>query len=126
MAIQYVLQEVTTLREETAFTPLSLEAKIDQFHLEEEGEVPERPVELSDFEANFNRFSVANLPRLVVAQIDFSSEEEEMTLNQRKSLRDLMSTRNKGATSQETPSPKFLQLFPLLSLLTSDCMRWEI
>ena len=63
--------------------------------------MPKRPVELSDFEANFNRFSVANLPRLVVAWIDSSSKEEGVALNQRRSLKDLMSARNKGATSQE-------------------------
>ena len=37
----------------------------------------------------------------MVAQIDSSSEEEEMTLNQKRSLRDLMASRNKGVTSQE-------------------------
>ena len=49
-------------------TPLSFEAKIDQFHLEEEGEVPERPVELSDSEVDFDRFSTAYSPSLIVAR----------------------------------------------------------
>ena len=65
--------------------------------------MPERPVELLDTKADFDRFSAANLPRLVVAWIDSSLEEEEMALNQMRSLRDLMSARNKAATSQEVP-----------------------
>ena len=106
LPLQQVPQEVATPREETDSTHLSLEAEIDQFHLDEEGEVPERPVELSDTKADFDRFSTANLPRLVVAWIDSSLEEEEMALNQMRSLRDLMFARNKAATSQEVP--KFL------------------
>ena len=74
--------------------------------------MPKNPIELSDTEADFDRFSTANLPRLVVAQIDFSSEEEEMTLNQRRSLRDLMSARNKGATSQEIPKSQVPPTLP--------------
>ena len=77
LPIQHVLQEVATLREEIASTNLFLEAEINQFHLEEKGEVPERPRELSDPEANLDRFSVAHSPRLIVAQIDTNSEDEE-------------------------------------------------
>ena len=46
---------------------LSLEVEINQFFLKEEGEMPERPVELSDFEAEFDRFFAARSPRLLVA-----------------------------------------------------------
>ena len=76
LPIQCVPQEVAAPREETASTPLSLEAEIDQFHLEEEGEVSKRPVELSDSMVNLDRFSTAHSPRLIVAQIDTSSEDE--------------------------------------------------
>ena len=72
LPIQHVPQEVTTPREETASTHLSLEAKIDQFHLEEEGEVSGRPVELLDSEAELDRFSVAHSLRLIVARVDTS------------------------------------------------------
>ena len=80
--------EVAAPREETTSTHLSLEAEIDQFHLDEEGEAPDRPVEVSDSEAGFDRSFVANFPRLVVAWIDISEEEEEedMALNQRRSF----------------------------------------
>ena len=105
LSIQRVLQEVAVLREETTATHLSLEAEIDQFHLEEEGEVPERPVEVLDSKVGLDRFSVANFPRLVVAKVDTSSKEEEeekeMALNQRRSLRDLMAKRNKGSSLKE-------------------------
>ena len=80
--------DVAAPREETTSTHLSLEAEIDQFHLDEEGEAPDRPVEVSDSEAGFDRSFVANFPRLVVAWIDISEEEEEedMALNQRRSF----------------------------------------
>ena len=72
LPIQCVLQEVATPREEIASTNLSLEAEIDQFHLEEEGEVPKRLVELSNSEANLDRFSAAHSSRLIVARVDTS------------------------------------------------------
>ena len=56
---------------------------------------------LSKSEVDIDRLLAANTPRLVVAQIDSDFEEEEMALNQRRSLRDLMASRNKGVTSQE-------------------------
>ena len=104
LPIQCVPQEVAAPREEKASTPLSLKAKIDQFHLEEEGEVPERPVELSDSEADLDRFSVAHSPRLIVAWVDTSSEDEGgMDLKQRTSLKGLLANRNKGSASKEVP-----------------------
>ena len=65
LPIQHVPQKVAALMEETASIPLSLEAKIYQFHLEEEGEMPKRLVELSDSEADLDRFYVAHSLRLI-------------------------------------------------------------
>ena len=60
-------------------------------------------MELSDSEANFNRFSVAHSPRLVVARINTSAaEEEEMALNLRRGLKDLVAGR-KGSSSKDSP-----------------------
>ena len=56
---------------------LSLEVEIDQFCLEDEEGVAERPVELLDFETEPDRLSVACLPKLTVANINANSEEEE-------------------------------------------------
>ena len=44
---------------------------------------------------------MVDFPRLVVARIDSSEEEEDMTLNQMRSLRDLLDDRNKGLSSKE-------------------------
>ena len=83
---------------------LSLKAEIDQFRLEEEGEAPKRLVELSNSKAEFDRFSMAHSPRLVFARVDTSSEEEEeMALNPRRGLKDLVAKRNKGSSSKEAP-----------------------
>ena len=117
LPIRRVPQEVVVPREETASTHLSLKAEIDQFHLEEEGEAPERPVEVSDSKTGLDRFSAADFPRLVVARIDTRSEEEEeeeeeMTLNQRESLRDLMAERNKGSSSKEAPKSQVPPTLP--------------
>ena len=60
-------REVAAPKEETASSCLSLEAKIDQFCLEEEGEAQERPMELSDSEGELNRSSAAHSPRLIIA-----------------------------------------------------------
>ena len=104
LPIQRVPQEVAFLREEIASTPLSLEAEIDQFHLEEEGEVPKRLVELSNSEANLDRFSAAHSSRLIVARVDTSLEDERgMDLKQRTSLKGLLANRNKGSTSKDVP-----------------------
>ena len=65
---------------------MSLSAEIDQFCLEDEGEAPGGPIVLSKSEANVDRILAANTSGLVVAQINSDSEEEEMALNQKKSL----------------------------------------
>ena len=102
LPIQCASQEVAVPREETASIHLSLEAEIDLFHLEEEGEVLERLVELSDSEANLYRFSVAHSPGLIVVWVDTSSEEEEgMDLKHRSSLKGLLANRKKESTSKE-------------------------
>ena len=82
---------------------MSLETKIDHFHFNEEGEVSTRPVELSDFGSNLDRFSMAHTLKLIVAQIDTSQEieDEGMDLKPRSGLRGLMSNRNKGQSSKD-------------------------
>ena len=102
LPIQHVPQEVVVPRKERTSTHLSLEAEINQFHLKEESEAPERPLEVSNSKVGPDRFSAADFPRLVLAQIDTNSEEEEeMALNQRRSPRDLMAERNKGSSSKK-------------------------
>ena len=112
LPLQCSPREVAVPREETASSHLSIEAEIDQFSLKEEGKVPDRPVELSDFEADFDRSFTAHLPRLVVAWIDTSSEEEEeMALNPRKGFNDLAAGR-KGHHPRMPQRPNFLPIFP--------------
>ena len=56
-------------------------------------------MELSDSEANLDRFSAAQSRQLMVAQVDTSSEEEEeIAINPRRGLKDLVAGR-KGASS---------------------------
>ena len=114
LPIQRVPQEVAASREGTDSAHLSLSAEIDQFRLEDEGEATGRPIILSEFKADIDRLSTANNPSLMVAQINSKSEEEEMILNQRRSLRDLMASRNKGATSQEVPKSQVPATLPPL------------
>ena len=76
----------------------------------------ERPVELSDSDTDLDRLSVAHSPRLLVARIDTSSdEEEEMALNPRRGLRDLVAGR-KGASSKDAPQTQLSPAPPLPSL----------
>ena len=120
LPIQRVPQEVASLREEIASTPLSLEAKIDQFHLEEEGEVPKRLVELSNSEANLDRFSAAHSSRLIVARVDTSLKDERgMDLKQRTSLNGLLANRNKGSASKDVPKTQVPPSLPPLPLLVT-------
>ena len=109
---QHSPKEVAAPREETTSSRFSFEVKIDQFHFKEE-EAPERPVELSDFEAKLDRLSTAHSPRLLVARINAcSKEEEEMALNPRRGLRDLVAQRN-GALSKDAPQTQLLPVPPL-------------
>ena len=103
LPLHCALPEVATLREEIASSRLSLKAEIDQIHLEEEGEVQEEPVEILDSKGKLDKASVARSPKLVVARVDPSSEEDEkMDLNPRKGLKDLLAGRNKGSLSEKT------------------------
>ena len=102
LPFHYSPREVAAPREEIASLRLSLESEIDQFRLEEEGEAQERPMELSDSEGELDRSSAAHSPRLIIARVDSSSkEEEEMALNSRKGLKDILARRNKGSSSKE-------------------------
>ena len=98
---------------ETAFTHLSLEAEIDQFCLDEEGEALDRPVEVSDSEVGLDRSSAADFSRLIVAWVDSNEEEEHMALNQRRSLRDLLDDRNKGSSLKEATKSQVPPNLPL-------------
>ena len=61
-------------------------------------------MELSDSKVELDKSSVANSARLVIAQVDSSSEEEEeIALNSRRGLKDLVARRNKGSSSKEAP-----------------------
>ena len=92
-------REVAILREETASSCLSLKAEIDQFRLEEKGEAQEEPVEISNSDGELDRSSIVRSPRLIVAWVDSSSvEEEKMTLNMKKGLKELLVERNKGTS----------------------------
>ena len=104
LPFQRILHEVAILREETAFSCLSLEAEIDQFHLGEEGKAPEKLVELSDSKADFDKSTAAHPPRLVIAWVDTNSEEEkDMALNLKRGLKDLVARRNKRSSSKDAP-----------------------
>ena len=52
---------------------LSLEVEIDQFFLEDEEGVAERPVELLDSETELDRLSVAHPPKLTIANVGANS-----------------------------------------------------
>ena len=100
-----ILTAAVASREETASLRLSLEEEIDQFRLEEEEDQGEQIICISDAEDEPDRFSGVHDPILVVAcpYSLFEEEEEGMSLNQRKGLRDLLAGRNEGSTSKEVP-----------------------
>ena len=116
--------EATILKEETASSRLSFEAEIDQFHLKEEGEEP--MIQVSDLEGELNRSSVVRSPKLIVAQVDNNlEEEEEMALNKRKGLKEILAERNKRSASYDTPgSQPFLALPPPLLLRQLNHSSW--
>ena len=92
-------REVVVPREETASSCLSLEAKIDQFLLEKKGEAQEEPVEISNSDGELDRSSIVRSPKLIVAWMDNSfDEEKEMALNRKKGLKELLAERNKGTS----------------------------
>ena len=111
-------REKVILREETASSRLSLNAEINQFHLEEEGEEQGEPViQVSDSKDKPDRFSGVRTSDLVIARKDNSSEEEEekMALNKKKGLHEILADRAKGPTPKDTPGSQ-----PLLALPPSS------
>ena len=76
---------------------MSPETKIDQFRLKEEEDAQREHVEISNSEGALNRSFTVHFPKLIVARVDSSSEEEEkMALNLRKGLKELLAGMNKG------------------------------
>ena len=107
--------KVVVPREETASSRLSLEAKIDQFHLEDEREEQgEQVVQVSDFEDKLDKVSGVLPSGLVIARINDSSKDEakEMALNQRKGLKDLLVGRKKRSASKDAPRSQPLPALP--------------
>ena len=112
---QRALPEAVAPREEIDSSRLSLEEEINRFQLEEERKKQEDLViHISDTEEEFNRFSGVHTSDLMVAKIDNSSEEEEeeMALNSRKGLKDLLVGRNKGLSFKEAPMSHPLPTLP--------------
>ena len=69
-------RETAVLREETAFSRLSLEVEINWFHLEEERERQgELVIQVSDSEGELDRFLGVRTSGFIVARIDNSSQE---------------------------------------------------
>jgi len=96
LPLHHSSREVAALREETASSRLSLEAKIDQFHIKEDKEEQGEPIiHLPDSEDELDRHSIAQSPQLVIACVDSDlEEEEEMPLdNKKKGLHDLLKGR---------------------------------
>ena len=133
LPLHRALPEVVAPTEETASSHLSLDEEIDQFQLEEEKEEQEAHIiHVSDAEDEFDRFSGVCTSGLVVAHVvdNFKEEEEEMALNSRKVLRDLIARVNIWSSSKEVyksqipanlplPSPPpitTLSLLPILNL----------
>ena len=97
---------------------LSFEAEIDQFYLEDEEGVTERPVELLDSKTELDCLSVAHLPDLIATNVGTNSEEEE---EEEEEGMDLMANRNKGSTSKEVPKAQVpTNLPPLPPQLPAD------
>ena len=115
LPIQRALPQVAVSREESTSSRHTLDIEIDQFCFEEVEGAPERPVELSDFEHKSNRLSTAYPPKLIVAQVDTSSEieEEGMDLKPRSDLKGLLTNKNKGSTLKEVPKTQVPPSLPL-------------
>ena len=110
---QVPLEATAAAEEEIGSSHLSLEEEIDQFRFEEEEKAPEKPMELSDSETKYDRLSSTHLPKLVIAQIDSSSEEmEEKDLKKRFSLKGLTANRNKRGTSKDVPKIQTPTILP--------------
>ena len=105
LPFQHVLPEVVVPRKETASSRLSLEVEIDQFHFEKDKKERADPIiQLPDSEDELDRHSAAHSPRLIVACVDPSSnEDEEMEINPRKGLNCLLAGSKKWGSSKEVP-----------------------
>ena len=78
-------------------------------------------MELSDSKVELNKLSMAHSPKLVVARVNTSfEEEEEMTLNPRRGLKDLVVGRNKGSSSKEVSKLKDADNLPPRPLPTTS------
>ena len=97
-------REATVLKEKTTSSRLSLQAEIDQFRLKEERKEKEEPViQVSNSKEELDRSSNVRTPRFIVAQVDDSLEEkEEIALNRKKGLHELLANRAKGPASKDT------------------------
>ena len=61
-------------------------------------------MELSDSKGELDKSSLAHSSRLIIAHVDnISKEEEDMSLNPRKGLKDLLAGRSKGSSSKKAP-----------------------
>ena len=70
-------------------------------------------MEISDSKGELNRSSIVHSPKLIVARVDSNSEEEEeMALNQRKGLKELLVGKNKGSSSKDAPRSQPLPALP--------------
>ena len=103
----------------------SLEAEIDQFYLKKEGEEPgELVVQVSDSKDEPDIFSGVHTPGLIIVRVDDSlKDEEDMALNRKKGLKELLAERNKGTSGlnlyllSRPPSPLLtVSLLPIPNL----------
>ena len=102
LPLQRILPEAAVPREETASSHLSLKVEIDQFHFEDKKERVDPIIQLPDFEDELDKHSVAHSPRLIVARVNPSFEEDkEMDINPRRGLKGLLTVRNKKALSKK-------------------------
>jgi len=108
LPLQRSPRKVVASREETSFSRLSLEAKIDRFHFEEGGEKQVEPIiHLLDSEEELDRHSTAHSPKLIIAHVDSDSiEKEEMLLDNKKTgLCDLLKNRGAGLQGASGSKP---------------------
>ena len=116
-------------REETASSHLSVEVEIDQFQLKEGREEQGEPViQVLDSEDELDKFSSVRTFGLVVALIASDlEEEEEMPLERKKGLRELLAGKAKGSAPKDAlgsqlpppllpPSPSSVNPFTLANL----------
>ena len=74
----------------------------------------EEPVEISDFEGELDKAFAARSPKLIVTRVNPNSEDdEEMDLNLRRGLKDLLTGRNKASSSKEVSKSQVPANLPL-------------